>query len=302
MAGSYAYDGTLLDVAGQGVAVDGDWFELLNGGGSERRPINIQFIVSMPVGTGTWILEGRNGSNDSPTQLDTGTAAKTGSYPRMAQMRLRWTAAAGLTARGSVSATLKNVTYTPFAVQSSLWYNGLIGGYWPGGLLASDSFTRADNAVSLGLADTGQAWSALAGTWGVLSNQAYQPSGLPDGVAILDVGEADVTLTVTLSTVAPDNGLILRASDTNNYIRLIFEAGVWYLQKKVAGAFTTLASGAGSNTNGDMITLTGIGSSLSSTLNGVALLTATDAFNATATKHGITGISASTRFDNFSAS
>lgn len=157
MAGRKSYDGTLLDVVGQGAAVDGDWWEVLHGGSSERARQNIQYVVSMTAGTGTWVLEGRNGPNDPVTQIDTGTAAKTGTCARMKQFRFRWTAASGLTGRCSVNAVVKNITYAPFAIQQSVWYNGLVGGYWPdpsalfrytaGDSLAAATVTRASSAT-----------------------------------------------------------------------------------------------------------------------------------------------------------
>lgn len=40
-------------------------------------------------------------------------------------------------------------------------------------VVVSDSFTRANSAVSMGTADTGQTWLANDGTWGITSNRAY---------------------------------------------------------------------------------------------------------------------------------
>lgn len=37
----------------------------------------------------------------------------------------------------------------------------------------TDSFNRANSTTTLGNTDTGQAWTVLAGTWGISSNQAY---------------------------------------------------------------------------------------------------------------------------------
>jgi hypothetical protein len=83
MAGRKNYDGTLLDVAGQGAPVDGDWFEVLRSGSAERVQSSLTFVVSMTAGTGTWVLEGRNGAERFPIQLDTGSAGKTATIVRM---------------------------------------------------------------------------------------------------------------------------------------------------------------------------------------------------------------------------
>jgi hypothetical protein len=302
MAGSYAYDGTLLDVVGQGVAVDGDWFELLSSGSSERRLSNVQFNVSMPAGTGTWVLEGRNGPNDSPIQLDTGTAAKTASYPRMAQMRFRWTAATGLTARGSVNAVLKDVTYTPFFTDVGPWRGGAPG-YWPDPNGVVDSFNRADSVTSLGNADSGQAWQALIGTWGISSNQAYlQTDTVPnEAIAVVDSGKSDCTVTAKMAVAVDGWRLTWRAADGANHFMLLRFGGSINVYRKQAGTFNQIGSAVVVPANGDVLSVVLSGTSHVVKLNGATIVSVTDAFQATATKHGI-GNSAvnGARFDDFS--
>jgi hypothetical protein len=59
-----------------------------------------------------------------------------------------------------------------------------------------DRFGRADSALTLGSAETGQAWTAQQGTWGISSNQAYVAAlgaGLPQ-VATIDSGLTEYTL------------------------------------------------------------------------------------------------------------
>lgn len=119
-------------------------------------------------------------------------------------------------------------------------------------VLVFDSFTRADSATSLGKANTGQTWSALSGTWGIISNQAYLASVISAAVAVVNALIPDVSLTcsVTLSPTLnrANAGLILRCIDDNNYILIaIAKAGTGTadaieIYKRDAGTFTALAS------------------------------------------------------------
>lgn len=165
--------------------------------------------------------------------------------------------------------------------------------------VVSDTFTRADSAVTLGSAEVGGAWTALDGTWGISSNQAYTPTPGTVGVALVTTTVSDCTVTVTTATVVADNGIIVRLTDVSNFVRAIFEGGTWFIQKNVAASFTTIASVAGANSNGDIIALKASGNNYTLTLNGSVILTGSDAFNATAVKHGLTSINSTGRFDNF---
>jgi hypothetical protein len=165
--------------------------------------------------------------------------------------------------------------------------------------VVSDLFNRANNASSLGTADTGQVWSALAETWQILANQASMATQVSNGVAVVPTAVANCTVGVTATVAGTDNGVVGRATDINNYWRFIFESGTWFLQKTVAGARTTVNSIAGVSANNDRIELVMNGNILTGKVNGVAILSATDAFNASATSHGITAANTSIQYDNF---
>ena len=167
----------------------------------------------------------------------------------------------------------------------------------------TDSFNRADNASSLGTADTGQTWTALASTWGISSNQAYNPGAGANAPAVLDSGKSDCTIQVTIATQAGDSGLSFRATDANNFFEVTFSTTQYQVWKIVAGAFTNLASGTITGANGDVLKVVLSGSTIQIFQNGVQLGTnITDAFNQTATKHGLSQVSGSAgaRWDNFS--
>lgn len=103
---------------------------------------------------------------------------------------------------------------------------------------ARDTFTRANSATSLGTADVGGAWTVDGGTWGISSNQAYQPGntgftrawvpGLADGVV-----EADITVGASKNV-----GLMVRRVDASNFIRVWLNGGNSIaIQTWVAGGF-----------------------------------------------------------------
>lgn len=143
-----------------------------------------------------------------------------------------------------------------------------------------DSFDRANSAVSLGDADSGQTWTAHAGTWGISGNAAYQPSATAGGRATVESGVADGTVEVTVATAGGSSGVVLRLSDASNYVRAFFSStDSIFLQKVVAGSATTIASGAVTHANGDVLRAVMSGSNYTIYQNGDEVLTGSDAFN-----------------------
>lgn len=81
-----------LSVTGQSGAIDGDWFQVRR---TDRT--HIPLAISLKAGTATWVVQGRNGPDDDPIELDTGSADEAISVIRMAQMRVILSAASGAT-------------------------------------------------------------------------------------------------------------------------------------------------------------------------------------------------------------
>lgn len=169
--------------------------------------------------------------------------------------------------------------------------------------VASDTFTRADSATTLGSAETGQAWTSLAGTWGISANQAYNAVVGGSKYVVVDAGVSDCTVQVTLVTGGTDFGLILRAVDSNNLLRLYPESGAIQLGQYVAGSFSaigTVGSGLTFNANG-VLKVAMSGPSFTISYNGVVLGTLTTAQFQASTKHGFgNGAPQNVKFDNFS--
>lgn len=172
----------------------------------------------------------------------------------------------------------------------------------PGTVLASDDFNRADSTTSLGTASaTGQAWTALNGTWGISNNQAYLTANLSNSIAVIDTGFANCDIEVVYSVTNVQSKVICRASAFNNYI--VFNSD-GTLSRVVNGSFTLLGSMSPNPglANGDTIKITLNGDSITVKVNNGAkgsVLTVTEAFNNTVTKHGIGAANTTSRFDNF---
>ena len=166
---------------------------------------------------------------------------------------------------------------------------------------AKDSFNRADNATSLGSADTGQTWAVLnGGPWGIVSKQAYQPGNVAGSVAVVDATVSDGVVQVSLSTMGTGAGLVFRASDASNFWKLYASGSTYVLAKRVAGADTTVATISVAPSSGDLLSVALSGPAITVAINGVQRAVASDSFNQTATKHGLHASDNVARFDDFS--
>lgn len=86
--------------------------------------------------------------------------------------------------------------------------------FWAAGALPiTDTFNRTDSASTLNPASDGGSWTT-AGTFGVLSNEAYCVinGGLADG-ALRDSGSVACDVTLTFNTSSYNRGVILFAND-----------------------------------------------------------------------------------------
>lgn len=169
-----------------------------------------------------------------------------------------------------------------------------------------DTFTRADSAVTMGSTETGQAW-VTASTYGISSNQAYSPAVLFVS-AFVNSGLADCTITVTITNgaAATSNALIFRGDGTDsNWMAFGANVGTpLIIYKKVAGSYTTLATGTTTFAASTSYTLQVIlsGSSIVCKVNGATEpnCSITDSTHLTNTRHGFLLNKAGDRADNFS--
>lgn len=171
----------------------------------------------------------------------------------------------------------------------------------------TDSFTRA-NAGTLGTADTGQAWTALGGTWSIASNKATNADASGTFLATLDTGFAnvDVAVDVTIKAGNSNPGLIWRSADINNHWHFTVSTSLYRVYKRVAGTYTQMSTHAGIATGTYRLRAVANGSAWAVYIDGVQVASGTDSALSSNTKCGIgsallTSNSAGADFDNFAA-
>jgi hypothetical protein len=176
------------------------------------------------------------------------------------------------------------------------------------GVSISDTYTRGDNAASLGATETGQLYSLPnGGTFGISGNQAYNPSAQADKMAVVQSGAADCTVGITIAVLgaASGAGIYFRVVDANNWWRFVFDGSNYTLRKVVAGAGADTDVVGGTLAGSDMLYAVLQGSTITVKKNTTTIFTRVDAALNTATMHGFGtgGVgSAATRFDNLTIS
>lgn len=153
-----------------------------------------------------------------------------------------------------------------------------------------DSFTRANSITTLGTADTGQAWTAHSGTWGIISNAAYLVTQSGDSVATVNCGKSDIDFSVDYAGSNVEMGIVFRATDQNNYLLLYVNGpfNALELWQRVSGAYTNLQKpNVGAISTSGTLRVVTAGTSITGYLNGVSLLTHTTSQFQTNTRIGL---------------
>ena len=127
------------------------------------------------------------------------------------------------------------------------------GGVPPPSAIVLDNFNRGDDAGNLGNASgTGQTWVQNNGTWGIISNTAYQSANgsnvVLDKSATIDSGVVACTIELDVPTVQAGQeiggGIIFRYSDTTHYFAFMFYRSsvgqAFYFLFKQVGATNTV--------------------------------------------------------------
>lgn len=165
----------------------------------------------------------------------------------------------------------------------------------------TDDFDRADDNTTLGTP-----WTALRGTWGILSNQAYlvATAGNNQNIAVVDEGISNGEVLVTLDStqIGRDAGVVFRCVDVNNYWMAVLTASAVALWRVEGGLFANVISRSGQqHAAGDLVRVTFVGTYLHVYVNGESKLTHVSAVHQSATQVGLRnhGNDTVTRFDNF---
>jgi hypothetical protein len=176
--------------------------------------------------------------------------------------------------------------------------------------LAYDTFTRADNATSLGVSDDGKTWVVLDGVWGVAGGGAsLNTPGATNSVAYLELGagKTDFTLDCSFLPTAVWSGIAFNVVDLNNFDYMFqVSDGTLALQlKSVSGGVATDVALSANNviTNNTWVGITIVkrGTNITVKTDNTAVLTnVAMPTNASATKIGLMGFAAAVSvWDNF---
>jgi hypothetical protein len=179
-----------------------------------------------------------------------------------------------------------------------MWFDA---GQIDAGTYVLDRFWRADDATSLGTAESGQAWSAGSGLVGISGHKAYMPSGT-SAIWFLSTRISDhrMDASVTLAPTTAEVDLYPRYLSTTNYIqvRIVKDAvnNLIEVNSRVANTPTQLAiNSAAGLANNTTYTVRVVSKSnvYQVYVNDVLKVTATDAGN-----NFVTGISQAIGFAN----
>lgn len=184
---------------------------------------------------------------------------------------------------------------------------------WLPAPLASDGFSAWGSTDGLGHAEgvtggigsggNGEAWTANAGTWGA-SGGVAQASALASGQAIatVDTGAADVIATVKLTRSGGTASVIVRYTDTDNYVRAVHTGTNAQLIKRVGGSETTLINTAATYVAGARLRVTCEGQKFRLFYNDALIgteQTIADAGLASGTRQGLRTSDTGNTFDDF---
>lgn len=175
-------------------------------------------------------------------------------------------------------------------------------------VLASDSFNRANTAAgTLGVTDgamggaAGLAWTGAVQLQ-IISNQVGATTLTTTRFPRINAGQADLRAEVQILG-ALGGGVIVRATDDQNYYSAVVSSnGALQLEKRVAGATSTIAgTAAGAVKLGDKVALKAAGNTLKAFINGAETLSGDDVSHPSATSCGIRSAfnDTASRFDNF---
>jgi hypothetical protein len=222
---------------------------------------------------------------------------------------LEWVSALGTTATLYPLVNNKGFTGLTFdylRIPSQLWLPSPI---------CSASFAGADATVltalptdgsghsevtGIGSGGSGLTWTANAGTWTISSNKAVcSELGVGGfGIATVNVSTANVIHTVAITRAGGNVGLVVRYTDSDNYIYAYHDGTNAVLVKKVTGSDTTKISGASAYSAGAELRVVVDGSYLALYYNQALIGSVSDASIPTGTRVGLYSSHTGNTLDN----
>jgi hypothetical protein len=170
-------------------------------------------------------------------------------------------------------------------------------------IIVFDGFNRANNALTLGNADTGQSWSEEAGIWGVIDGTAYiaTPSA-GNNFAVIDVSPYDNYIIRGKFAVNTAEGRILfRYLNADNRLNITRISQAYTLYKTIDGVYTAIGSNAKTPKDNDIVEVRLNDGNIKVLINGELIIDIEESTFQSVTKCGISGNlnNRTVRFDNF---
>jgi chitodextrinase len=167
----------------------------------------------------------------------------------------------------------------------------------------SDAFNRANDTTSLGIADTGQTWQVLAGTGGIISNQAYFPviPGNEQALAAIDSLTSNGTVQLKLGSAIGTPRIAFRIKAADQYF-CFQPGGTGYTGYRfnLGGGFTKMGDTTGvTHASGNILKVVMLGSNFKFYVNDVLGFEFNDTSYSTETRYGFGADSNACRFDDY---
>lgn len=158
-------------------------------------------------------------------------------------------------------------------------------------LVVADTFTRADDATTLGTATSGAAYTAISGptnVLGIIGNKCYNVT-TSNCRSTIDAGTPDHISSIRIDTKSAEMYMMVRYVDSSNFIRVGVSSSAGQLKfNRVTGGTLAVDTALGvTPVNGDDVTVRCVGGQISVFLNDVLISTVTDTQGLTATLVGI---------------
>jgi|GEM_PF-2265141 len=157
-------------------------------------------------------------------------------------------------------------------------------------VFVADSFEGGsflNKRVPDGTTTGGAAWSVHSGVVTMTANSSVTTN--TSAHATIDCSAADAVVSTVVAIGSNNTGLLLRASNSSNYLRFMISSTRWMLQKTAGGTTSSIASGKVDydTTTDHTLSARLSGSSITLTVDGVELGTFEVDFNRDATRHGV---------------
>lgn len=158
-------------------------------------------------------------------------------------------------------------------------------------LVVADTFTRADDATTLGSATSGATYTAIAGPTNVLgisSNKCYNVT-TSNCRSTIDAGVTDHISSIRIDTKSAEMYLMVRYIDSSNYVRVGVTSSIGQLKyQRITSGSAAVDTALGiTPANGDDLTVRCVGGQITVFLNDVLISTITETQGLTATLVGI---------------